>query len=80
MTPSAKTLPLSRATRSFCVGCDIVATWGRGEDGQLGHGNADQVLRPKAVFDLIGKGVRAIACGAEYTIAVTPDTIYSWGW
>ncbi|KAG1657956.1 hypothetical protein FOA52_004727 [Chlamydomonas sp. UWO 241] len=61
-------------------GCGIVACWGRGEDGALGHGSSDEVPLPKAVWDLLGESAVLVACGAEYTIAVTPETTYSWGW
>lgn len=61
---------------------DVTASWGRGEDGQLGHGDAEERLRPHAVFSLLKKGITAVYCGAEYSVAVssTTGTIYSWGW
>lgn len=71
---------LSKAwTRS---GSDLVLTWGRGEDGQLGHGDAEDRVGPEAVHALMGKGVTSVHCGAEYTIAVCNEQqhVYSWGW
>lgn len=64
------------------IDCGTVVTWGRGEDGQLGHGDSAELTEPKACYNLLGKGVRAVVCGAEYTIAVTnqEESIYSWGW
>lgn len=98
--------------------CDIVATFGRGEDGQLGHGACNEVEAPKvklcfafkfsdrsaagsasppilqrrgltctappvlvaqAVKSLIDKHVESVACGAEYTLAVSEGDLYSWG-
>lgn len=59
--------------------CDVVATFGRGEDGQLGHGACNEVEAPKAVKSLIDKKVNSVACGAEYTLAVSEGNLYSWG-
>lgn len=63
----------------------IVVSWGRGEDGQLGHGDAEERLNPQAVFSLIGKNVRFVTCGAEYSVCVAKDSddadeVYAWGW
>jgi alpha-tubulin suppressor-like RCC1 family protein len=62
--------------------CNVVASWGRGEDGQLGHGDAEQCDAPVPVSALVGKDISAICCGAEYTVAVsdTHRQVYSWGW
>eukprot|EP00879_Flechtneria_rotunda_P006078 GHRR01006391.1.p1 GENE.GHRR01006391.1~~GHRR01006391.1.p1 ORF type:complete len:467 (+),score=165.58 GHRR01006391.1:204-1604(+) len=62
--------------------CNIVASWGRGEDGQLGHGDAEQCVAPKAIHSLLHKDISSICCGAEYTIAVSAkhQHVYSWGW
>lgn len=60
----------------------VVVSWGRGEDGQLGHGDAEERLVPYAIFQLIKKGITEIHCGAEYSIAVSQKNseVYSWGW
>ena len=60
----------------------MVMAWGRGEDGQLGHGDADDRTGPEAIHTLIRKGVTGVHCGAEYTVAVCRDRqeVYSWGW
>lgn len=62
--------------------CNLVASWGRGEDGQLGHGDAEQINTPKAVHSLLDKDISSICCGAEYTLAVSKKhkQVYSWGW
>ncbi|EFJ39741.1 hypothetical protein VOLCADRAFT_70529 [Volvox carteri f. nagariensis] len=64
------------------LSCGIVTSWGRGEDGQLGHGQADECLAPKAISTLTDAGIESVVCGAEYTIAVAPSRgqVYSWGW
>lgn len=61
---------------------DVVTSWGRGEDGQLGHGDAEERLYPQAVFSLINKDITSVHCGAEYSIAVSTSKqeVYSWGW
>jgi alpha-tubulin suppressor-like RCC1 family protein len=76
--------PFPRWRMHPLAGCNgtavAVASWGRGEDGQLGHGGAGDLTEPRAIFSLLGMDVRRIACGAEYTVAVTVDSVYSWGW
>ena len=64
------------------TGNGTVLTWGRGEDGQLGHGEADEQKKPTAVYSLMEERVTAAYCGAEYTIALASDTgtVWSWGW
>lgn len=79
-SPVVVALSCGSSHSAALLSCDVVATWGRGEDGQLGHGNADQVLVPRAVRGLLGKGIQLIACGAEYTVAVCQEETYSWGW
>ena len=72
----------SRSCCSTAVDCNVVASWGRGEDGQLGHGDAEQCVRPKAIAALVDADVSSICCGAEYTVAVSNKhkRVYSWGW
>jgi hypothetical protein len=62
--------------------CNVVASWGRGEDGQLGHGDAEQCVTPKAIAALVDQDIDSICCGAEYTVAVSRkhQRVYSWGW
>lgn len=64
------------------LSCDAIATWGRGEDGQLGHGTPHEVTSPKVVHALLDAGIDFIRCGAEYTVAVSTSRghAYSWGW
>jgi alpha-tubulin suppressor-like RCC1 family protein len=60
----------------------VVVSWGRGEDGQLGHGDPEEADRPKAIFALFGKAISDVHCGAEYSLAVSSQNseVYSWGW
>ncbi|PSC72205.1 ultraviolet-B receptor UVR8 [Micractinium conductrix] len=60
----------------------MVLSWGRGEDGQLGHGDAEERRRPQAVLTLLHRGVNDLQCGAEYSVAAsgTEKQLFSWGW
>ncbi|KAK9824201.1 hypothetical protein WJX72_008492 [[Myrmecia] bisecta] len=64
------------------LSCDAVVSWGRGEDGQLGHGDADERLSAEAVHALQNAGATAVVCGAEYSVAICGknNEVYSWGW
>ncbi|XP_020588013.1 ultraviolet-B receptor UVR8 [Phalaenopsis equestris] len=60
----------------------VVATWGRGEDGQLGHGDAEDSLLPTLLRTLDSSEISSIVCGADHTIAYSESDlqVYSWGW
>lgn len=57
-------------------------SWGRGEDGQLGHGDANERPLPQTVHSLTDARIDSIFCGAEYSAAVSfaRKEVYSWGW
>ena len=61
--------------RFFCIDdmyCfQIVYSWGRGEDGQLGLGDTNDQYRPVVVEALQDKGVLSIACGSGHTVVLT---------
>ena len=74
---------VSELTQRYdCSGESRLVTFGRGEDGQLGHGTAADQHTPLLVEALRGKDATAVICGAEYTIAVCHGgkEVYSWGW
>lgn len=48
-----------------------VFTWGRGDDGRLGHGDNGWKFVPRLVEELRGKSVRQVTCGSYHTAAVT---------
>ncbi|KAH7671086.1 Regulator of chromosome condensation 1/beta-lactamase-inhibitor protein II [Dioscorea alata] len=60
----------------------IVCSWGRGEDGQLGHGNAEDRLIPTLLSALDNARIVSIVCGADHTTAYSESElqVYSWGW
>ncbi|XP_019184500.1 PREDICTED: ultraviolet-B receptor UVR8-like [Ipomoea nil] len=61
---------------------NIVCSWGRGEDGQLGHGDAEDRYTPTRVTALDGKDIISVICGADHTAAYSESLmqVYSWGW
>mmetsp|Transcript_18157 Transcript_18157/g.23892 ORF Transcript_18157/g.23892 Transcript_18157/m.23892 type:complete len:547 (+) Transcript_18157:211-1851(+) len=57
-----------------------VFTWGRGDDGRLGHGDNGWKYVPRPVQALAGKVVVQITCGSYHTAAVTEGgELYTWG-
>lgn len=63
-------------------GGNFVCSWGRGEDGQLGHGDTDDRLLPTKVSALDGQDIVSVTCGADFTMARAESSggLYSWGW
>ena len=57
-----------------------VYTWGRGDDGRLGHGDSGWKFVPRLVNSLVGQIVTQITCGSYHTAAVTNNgELYTWG-
>jgi len=57
-----------------------VYTWGRGDDGRLGHGDNGWKYVPRLVQALRGKHVCQVTCGSYHTAAVTKSgALYTWG-
>lgn len=57
-----------------------VYTWGRGDDGRLGHGDNGWKFVPRLVEELRGKNIRQVTCGSYHTAAVTVSgDLYTWG-
>ncbi|KAF8018639.1 hypothetical protein BT93_H3509 [Corymbia citriodora subsp. variegata] len=61
---------------------NVVCSWGRGEDGQLGHGDAEDRPSPTHLSALDGHEVVSVICGADHTAAYSESLreVYSWGW
>jgi len=56
----------------------LLATFGNGQHGRLGHGTQASELVPRAVAGLAG--VVSVACGGAHTACVTADGgLWSWG-
>lgn len=57
-----------------------VYTWGRGDDGRLGHGDNGWKYVPRTVEALRGKNIVQVTCGSYHTAAITDrGELYSWG-
>ncbi|KAG8383900.1 hypothetical protein BUALT_Bualt04G0062200 [Buddleja alternifolia] len=61
---------------------NVVCSWGRGEDGQLGHGDAEDRFTPTQLSALDDKEIVSITSGADHTTAYSESQmqVYSWGW
>ncbi|KAK9675850.1 hypothetical protein RND81_11G035900 [Saponaria officinalis] len=47
-----------------------VFTWGKGTNGQLGHGDSDHRKEPAIVEFMRDKQVKSVACGSQFTAVV----------
>jgi RCC1 and BTB domain-containing protein len=57
-----------------------VYSWGRGDDGRLGHGDNGWKYIPRVVSTLKGKSIRIITCGSYHTAAVEEGgKLFTWG-
>ena len=68
-------------TLALCDNGDVYA-WGSNDDMQLGLGPGvgKKVNRPELVTDLSGKGILRIACGKNFSLALSEGgDVYSWG-
>ncbi|KAL1539021.1 Ultraviolet-B receptor uvr8 [Salvia divinorum] len=61
---------------------NVVCSWGRGEDGQLGHGDAEDRFSPTQLSVLDDQEIDSVTCGADHTTAYSKSQVqvYSWGW
>lgn len=60
----------------------MVCSWGRGEDGQLGHGDSEDRPVPTVLTSFDVPRITSVICGADHTTAYSDDEmqLYSWGW
>jgi len=57
-----------------------VYSWGRGEEGQLGHNDTYSRCVPKVIATLEARGVRAVAAGGFSSSAIDEaKQVYTWG-
>nr|XP_020670133.1 alsin [Pogona vitticeps] len=57
-----------------------VWSWGKGKEGQLGHGDVLPRLQPLCVKSLDGKEVIHLSAGGRHSLALTAKSqVYSWG-
>jgi len=59
----------------------VLYTWGKGQNGRLGHGGSENELLPKAVEATVGQHVIQVSCGDFHSACVTtnPTHVYTWG-
>jgi alpha-tubulin suppressor-like RCC1 family protein len=70
---------VAAGSHSLALGWDgRVYSWGKNENGQLGHGDTLDRLSPVLVEGL--EGVRGVAAGDEYSLAVAQSgVVFIWG-
>jgi len=57
-----------------------VYTWGRGDDGRLGHGDNGWKYVPRLTISLTGSVVVNVTCGSYHTAAVSSNgDLFTWG-
>eukprot|EP00569_Conticribra_weissflogii_P016347 CAMPEP_0171399114 /NCGR_PEP_ID=MMETSP0880-20121228/6388_1 /TAXON_ID=67004 /ORGANISM="Thalassiosira weissflogii, Strain CCMP1336" /LENGTH=839 /DNA_ID=CAMNT_0011913219 /DNA_START=41 /DNA_END=2560 /DNA_ORIENTATION=- len=57
-----------------------VYTWGRGDDGRLGHGDNGWKYVPRLTHSLTGQIITHVTCGSYHTAAVSSNgDLYTWG-
>lgn len=57
-----------------------VYTWGRGDDGRLGHGDNGWKYVPRIAHSLAGQAIVQVTCGSYHTAAVAVNgDLYTWG-
>ncbi|KAL5216556.1 hypothetical protein ABZP36_007957 [Zizania latifolia] len=81
--PPAVALVSAGASHSVALlAGNVLCSWGRGEDGQLGHGDADDRLVPTVLSGFDAPRITSVICGADHTTAYSEDKqqVYSWGW
>ena len=57
-----------------------VYSWGRGDDGRLGHGDSSWQLKPLLVKAVSSRVIKQVTCGSYHTAAVTQEGgLFTWG-
>eukprot|EP00164_Ancoracysta_twista_P004708 GFYU01006365.1.p1 GENE.GFYU01006365.1~~GFYU01006365.1.p1 ORF type:complete len:944 (-),score=268.53 GFYU01006365.1:64-2895(-) len=57
-----------------------VYSWGKGDCGQVGHGDLSITKKPRLVTALVGKRIRGISCGYFHNGAVSDiGEVFTWG-
>lgn len=57
-----------------------VYTWGRGDDGRLGHGDNGWKYVPRLTHSLTGQIITHVTCGSYHTAAVSRNgDLFTWG-
>jgi E3 ubiquitin-protein ligase HERC2 len=65
---------------AVCTEDGHVYTFGRGEEGQLGHGDEKNRTSPALVQGLEGRHIEQVHCGDFHTMALTSSGyVFTWG-
>ena len=58
-----------------------VWSWGKGENGKLGHGDDADRHKPEMIQGFAGVEIVKVACGESHSLALDKDgRCYAWGW
>lgn len=57
-----------------------VYSWGKGNAGQLGHGNIGSQPLPRRIAALEGRRVVAVSAGSLHSLAFTAEPVGAWSW
>ena len=55
-----------------------VFTWGNGDNGSLGHGTTNTILKPAHVKSLVGKTVTHVCCSDHTVVVTTEGELFTW--
>jgi RCC1 and BTB domain-containing protein len=65
---------------AVCTEDGRMHTFGKGEQGQLGHGDRESKYSPTPVLTFEGKHITQVQCGSGYTMALTSTShVFTWG-
>ena len=67
---------------TLCVSADGNTVWsfGDGDYGKLGQGNATRSLNATKIEALEGQNIKKALCGAQFSVALTRDgKVFTWG-
>ncbi|RLN88904.1 hypothetical protein BBJ28_00002217 [Nothophytophthora sp. Chile5] len=80
-TPPTITAICAGATHNLALSAaGDVFSWGKGVDGQLGHGREESEWTPRQLAFFKNLSATAVCCGASHSIAMSRSGIvYSWG-
>ena len=76
-------LSAAKETSAFVTDDGRLFTFGRGDNGRLGHGDGVDVPSPRVVESLVNAGVKVstVAMGENHGVAVASDgALYTWGY
>ena len=66
----------------MCISADgnILWAFGDGDYGKLGLGSSHAKQVPTKVEAMCGVGLKKVACGTQFTVALTKDgRVFTWG-